>query len=109
MAYVTIQSYNPDLMVTERFVAKTVDGGRSWSELPLISNAAVREFGVGFLDEQTGWVGAVPRGFQTTDGGQSWSPANLGNAVNKFRVLQTESGHVVYAIDTHVHRLSIPR
>ncbi len=53
VGYVTIQSYNPDPSVADRFVAKTTDGGKTWSEVKLVSDAKVREFGIAFLDEQT--------------------------------------------------------
>ncbi len=49
-----------------------------------------------------------PHGFFTRDGGQSWSKADIGNAVNKIRLLSTESQTLGYAIGTHVYRLQIP-
>lgn len=109
VGYVTIQSYNPDASVQDRFVAKTIDGGKEWKEIPLVSDPKVREFGVAFLDEKTGWVGAVPHGFQTEDGGQTWAKVEMGNAVNKIRILPSSNGHVGYAIGTHVFRIDIPR
>ncbi len=109
VGYVTIQSYNPDPAVVDRFVAKTTDGGKTWSELPLISDARVREFGVAFLDENTGWVGAMPNGFQTVDGGKTWQAVEMGNAVNKIRLLQTETKHVGFAIGVNVFRLDVPK
>ena len=108
MGYATIQSYNPDPTVTNRFVAKTIDGGRTWSEIPLVSDAKVREFGIAFLDENIGWIGAMPNGFQTTDGGATWQAIEMGNAVNKIRLLKTDTGHVGYAIGVEVHRIDIP-
>lgn len=99
--YVTIQSYDPDKAVTARFVAKTVDGGATWKELPLVDDFNVREFGVAFLDEQTGWVGATTSGFETRDGGASWTPVNMGKAVNKIRLLDGTG----YAIGTDVYKL----
>ena len=108
VGYVTIQSYNPDPTVTNRFVAKTIDGGRTWSEIPLVSDAKVREFGIAFLDENIGWIGAMPNGFQTTDGGATWQAIEMGNAVNKIRLLKTDTGHVGYAIGVEVHRIDIP-
>lgn len=108
VGYVTIQSYNPDPAVMDRFVAKTTDGGKTWSEVKLVSDAKVREFGIAFLDEQTGWVGAMPNGFQTTDGGTTWSKVDMGNAVNKIRVLTSPDTVTAFAIGTHVHRLTMP-
>lgn len=106
VGFVTVQSYDPDPEVAARVVARTDDGGRTWRELPLVEDHAVREFGIGFLDEQVGWVGAVPHAFATTDGGASWAPAELGRAVNKFRFLRDADGSVRgYAIGVGVHRL----
>ena len=109
VGYVTIQSYNPDPKVQERYVAKTTDGGQSWEELPLINDAKVREFGIAFLDEQTGWVGATPNGFQTQDGGKTWKAVEMGNAVNKIRLLKSDHGYVGYAIGLNVYRIDIPK
>ncbi len=108
VGYVTIQSYNPDPKVTDRFVAKTIDGGRTWQELPLISDPRVRAFGIAFLDESIGWVGAVPQGFQTLDGGANWIPVDMGNAVNKIRIVKGDGKRVGYAIGVHVHRIDWP-
>jgi photosystem II stability/assembly factor-like uncharacterized protein len=109
VGYVTVQSYNPDPTASQRFVARSVDGGLSWSELPLVDNAAVRQFGIGFLDENHGWVGAVPGGFETTDGGASWSPVAMGNAVNKIRIVpKPGGGHAVFGIGVELHRLDLP-
>ena len=106
--YCTIQSYNPDPAASRRFVAKTVDGGRTWQELMLVDDHAVREFGVAFLDADTGWVGAVPHGFVTVDGGATWHDAEFGNAVNKIRLLRSDAGVTGFAIGTQVHRLRLP-
>lgn len=103
--YVTIQSYNPDATVNERFVAKTTDGGKSWKELPLVKDASVREFGIAFLNESLGWVGAMPHGFITEDGGAIWAKAEIGNAVNKIRLIKHEGKVIGYAIGTEVHKL----
>lgn len=105
VGYVTVQSYNPDPAASQRFIAKTVDGGKTWTEIPLVEDAKVREFGVAFIDEKTGWVGAVPGGFETVDGGATWSRVEMGNAVNKIRVLKTDSGWTGFAIGVNVHRL----
>ena len=106
--YVTVQSYNPDPAVTQRVFAKTTDGGLTWTELPFVDNAAVREFGVGFVDERRGWIGAVPNGFETRDGGTTWTPVQMGNAVNKVRIVPNGSGVAVFAIGVELHRLDLP-
>ena len=106
MGYVTVQSYDPNPAVSQRVFAKTSDGGLTWSEMPLVNNAAVREFGVGFVDEFRGWIGAAPHGFETRDGGLSWSPVSMGNAVNKVRIVK-DGTKVVFAIGVELHRLDL--
>lgn len=103
----TIQSYNPDPAASQRFVAKTTDGGKSWTEMPLVDDAKVREFSVAFVDADTGWVGAMPHGFATTDGSKTWTRTNFGNAVNKIRLLRGAEGVTGYAIGTEVHGLRL--
>ncbi|MFM7806700.1 MAG: alpha/beta fold hydrolase, partial [Planctomycetota bacterium] len=105
--YCTIQSYNPDPAASKRFLAKTTDGGKTWAEMPLVDDAKVREFGIAFLDADTGWVGAMPHGFATIDGGRTWTKANFGNAVNKIRLLRGAEGVTGYAIGAEVHRLRL--
>ncbi len=106
--YVTVQSYNPDTTVSQRVFAKTTDGGLTWSELPLIDNAAVREFGIGFVDENRGWIGAVPNGFETRDAGATWAPVAMGLAVNKVRIVPNGDGVAVFGIGVELHRLDLP-
>jgi photosystem II stability/assembly factor-like uncharacterized protein len=99
--YVTVQSYNPDKSVTQRYVAKSVDGGVTWSEVALANDFALREFGVGFLDEKTGWVGGSTTGYETRDGGTNWNAVNLGRAANKIRIVDGPG----YAIGVDVFKL----
>ena len=108
VGYCTVQSYNPDPSASQRFVAKTTDGGRTWVEIPLVDDHKVREFGIAFVDADRGWVGAMPRGFGTTDGGRTWTPADFGNAVNKIRLVPTKDGVVGYAIGVEIHKLVLP-
>lgn len=109
VGYATIQSYDEDPRATKRYVAKTIDGGETWTELALVDDAKVREFGVGFLDEAVGWVGAAPGGFQTTDGGKTWSRVELGKATNKIRILHPKGGGAIgYAIGVDVYKLVVP-
>jgi photosystem II stability/assembly factor-like uncharacterized protein len=113
IGYATVQSYNPDQSVSQRYVVKTVDGGATWQELPLVNDFAVREFGIAFANDAIGWVGTTTRGYQTVDGGAHWTPVELGRAVNKIRVLRnpaSPAGFVAYAIGIDVYKFdgSIP-
>jgi photosystem II stability/assembly factor-like uncharacterized protein len=107
VGYATVQSYD-EAAGNKRVIVKTVNGGKSWKEMPLVEEAGLREFGIGFADEQRGWVGANKTGYETIDGGKSWKPVAMGRAVNKVRVLpKPEGGKAVFAIGVDVHRLDI--
>lgn len=106
--YVTVQNYNPDKSVTQRVVAKSIDGGKSWSELPLVDDFAVREFGIAFADDMTGWVGTSTTGFATKDGGTTWQPVDMGRAVNKIRIVPDGDRYVAYAIGVEVYKYGTP-
>lgn len=106
VGYATVQSY--DEANAERVFLKTTDGGRSWREHPLTSDAAAREFGIGFADERRGWIGTAKSGFETRDGGKSWTPVSFGRAVNKIRVVpRADGGQRAFAIGVDVHRLDL--
>jgi photosystem II stability/assembly factor-like uncharacterized protein len=103
VGYVTIQSYNPDTTVRRQRVAKTTDGGNTWQEIDLVEDAAAREFGIGFLDENHGFVGTMNSGYETKDGGKSWAAIDMGKACNKIRIYTGENGKKYgYAIGVDV-------
>jgi photosystem II stability/assembly factor-like uncharacterized protein len=104
--YATVQSYDQDPAKTQRVIVKTVDGGRTWKELPLVNEKAAQEFGIGFADDLRGWVGTRTGGFETRDGGKSWKPVEFGKAVNKIRILpKAAGGKMAMAIGVDVHRM----
>jgi photosystem II stability/assembly factor-like uncharacterized protein len=81
---------------TKGAILKTTDGGKTWKRLQINdSQENVNLEGVGFVDENLGWVGGwgfdfpqSPTGFssQTNDGGQNWEDANqIGQFINRFR------------------------
>jgi photosystem II stability/assembly factor-like uncharacterized protein len=106
--YVTIQNYNPDKTISQRYVAKTIDGGSTWNEIPLVNDHAVRQFGVGFVDEKIGWVGTTTGGYQTIDGGMTWtSVAEMGRNSNKVRIIRDSNGFVAYAIGLDVRKITV--
>jgi photosystem II stability/assembly factor-like uncharacterized protein/dienelactone hydrolase len=94
IGYVTIQSYNPDPNVKQQRVAKTTDGGNTWQEINLVEDASAREFGIGFIDENHGFVGTMNSGYETKDGGKTWTPVYLGMACNKIRIYKDINGNV---------------
>lgn len=109
VGYVTIQSYNPDTTVKQQRVAKTIDGGKTWQEVNLCVNAGAREFGVGFINEQHGFVGTVNSGYETTDGGNTWMKVNIGRAANKIRIYDAGNVLSLYAIGVSVYHATITK
>ncbi len=106
IGYVTIQSYNPDPTVKQQRIAKTTDGGTTWTEINLTEDAAAREFGIGFIDEKHGYVGTMNSGFETLDGGETWKKIDLGRACNKIRIYKDATSSVYgYAIGVNVFKL----
>lgn len=106
VGYVTIQSYNPDKSISQQRVAKTTDGGETWLEINLVDDAGSREFGIGFIDENHGFLGTMNSGFETKDGGKSWSKIDLGRACNKIRIYKNTANKVFgYAIGVNVFNL----
>ncbi len=102
--YATILSY--DMSSAQRYVTKTTDGGLTWTELPLV-NTTVKEFGIGFINDSTGWVGGESTGYQTLDGGLSWTPKNIGQYANKIVVTNGPgSVNTCYAVGLNVFKLT---
>ncbi len=109
VGYVSIQSYNPDTTVKQQYIVKTVDGGKTWTELPLV-NRQCREFGIGFVDADRGWVGTLCGGYQTLDGGKTFTKVPIGNACNKIRFIKLADGSSFgAAIGVEVRTLRIPK
>jgi photosystem II stability/assembly factor-like uncharacterized protein/pimeloyl-ACP methyl ester carboxylesterase len=103
VGYVTIQSYNPDPSVKQQRIAKTTDGGNTWNEINLVEDAEAREFGIGFIDENHGFVGTMNTCYETKDGGKTWTKVNLGMACNKIRIYKDANGKTYgYAIGVDV-------
>jgi photosystem II stability/assembly factor-like uncharacterized protein len=105
VGYATVQSYDPER--EQQVVVKTTDGGDSWFELPLVKDAKAREFGIGFVDESTGWVGTMIGGFATGDGGLTWTRTNLDPATNQFRLRAMDGTFMPVGIGTSVQRWDV--
>lgn len=105
IGYVTIQSYNPDVNIKQQRIAKTTDGGKTWTELNLVEDNTAREFGIGFIDDLHGFVGTTTSGYETTDGGKTWQKIDLGKACNKIRIYTSNKKVYGYAIGVNVFKL----
>ncbi|HEY1957761.1 MAG TPA: hypothetical protein VGH28_19205 [Polyangiaceae bacterium] len=92
--------------------AKTTDGGKTWTEMPLPQQANAKSpypaIGIGFVTPNVGWVSpedpALPT-YVTTDGGNTWNvdPA-LKSPINRFRFVDQNTA---YAIGGAVWKLSV--
>lgn len=95
VGYITIDSYTTADNSQDEFFLKTKDGGQTWQRKPLYTQA-YRAHGVGFIDEQTGWIGSMfeerPTLF-TQDGGETWHASKNGDRVNRIRFLGNGIGH----------------
>lgn len=87
------------------YFVKTTDGGRTWEE-KLFSKTHYFVQGMGFVNERTGWIGgnSTHPAYQTTDGGDTWTPTEIGARLNRFRFLNDTLG---YAVGTRVHKLTV--
>lgn len=104
IGFATIQTYNEtDIGKTQRII-KTINGGKTWFELPLVEDIKAREFGIGFVDKNLGFVGTRIGGFQTDDGGKTFRPNNLGPAINKMRILRKGGQTRAFAVGLDVWR-----
>ncbi len=104
--YISLENFD------DAAILKSVDGGKQWKRFSVDDpqdNANLE--GVGFLDENTGWVGGWgDRQFKggytssTTDGGVTWADANhVGKFLNRFRVIGSPP-QVVYASGDTVYK-----
>ncbi len=117
VCYATLQNYSAQaaqdpaggvVADSKRYVVKTDDGGDTWRELPMAEDAKVTEFGIAFIDEQHGWVGAVPTGFETLDGGTTWKAIDtMPRAANKLRIVRDGDRASVWAIGVDVRHLDL--
>jgi photosystem II stability/assembly factor-like uncharacterized protein len=74
----------------------------------MVDNGDVQEFGVGFVDAQHGWVGAIPTGYETRDGGATWTAApQMAKATNKIRIVHDGDKVHVWGIGVDVRHLEL--
>jgi photosystem II stability/assembly factor-like uncharacterized protein len=101
VGFASIQTYDSNR--EQQVVVKTVEGGETWAEMPLVHNAKARH-GIGFATPEIGWVGSATGGFETRDGGRTWHQVPLAPAANKIRTLAADGTPMIYAIGTEVQR-----
>jgi photosystem II stability/assembly factor-like uncharacterized protein len=83
------------------YILKTTNSGNNWTEIPFRN---YDEEGIGFVNENTGWVGGwTGPTYQTTNGGANWSLAGWGTNLNRFRFL---SDTLAYAVGDRIYKYS---
>lgn len=84
--YVSLQTFRNNI-----YFLKSVDGGNTWTDMPLNIQQDFAPSGIGFITETKGWQGTHPLSglyiIETTDGGENWSINPTAVNVNKFRIL----------------------
>lgn len=105
--YATVQSYDPARAT--QLVIRSDDKGKIWREIVMAEDATARQFGIGFVSKDVGFVGTAAGGFATKDGGKTWERAPIARAANKFQAVPTEKGVRLYAIGTEVQAIDLPR
>lgn len=84
------------------YILKTTNNGSNWSEIFFVNG--YDEEGIGFVNENTGWVGGwTGPTYQTTNGGANWQLAGWGTNMNRFRFL---SDTLAYAVGDRVYKYS---
>jgi photosystem II stability/assembly factor-like uncharacterized protein len=104
--YATVQSYDPER--TTQLVIRSDDKGKSWREIEIAQDKTARQFGIGFVSKDVGFVGTAAGGFATRDGGKTWERAPIARAANKFQAVPTDTGVRLYAIGTEVQAIDLP-
>jgi photosystem II stability/assembly factor-like uncharacterized protein len=106
--YGTIISYQAPETDARGYVVKTTDGGEKWTKLVVTRDVNWIPYGIGFVGAQHGFVGGSTGGYETRDGGVTWTPSAMGLSVNKFRFVTRDDGGVtVFAIGQDVRRLDL--
>lgn len=85
------------------YFLKTTDGGKSWKEMDFTTDKYFVQ-GIGFLNEQVGWIGGdFNYSYETRDGGETWHRIASGKVVNKFWFVNDTLG---FASGGSVYRLN---
>ncbi len=82
-------------------IHKTTDGGITWRLVHKDADASFRS--IAFADSLRGWAGTVYSTvplFETSDGGESWSPAPVPGDVSGICGLSVVNSSVVYGVGT---------
>jgi photosystem II stability/assembly factor-like uncharacterized protein len=109
VGYATIMSYDAPPADARGYVAKTEDGGETWTKRIVTQDSEWIPYGISFIDEQHGFVGGSTGGYETKDGGATWKAVKMGTYVNKIRfTTRSDGGITAFAIGQDVFKLDLP-
>ncbi|MEO6694022.1 MAG: metallophosphoesterase [Ignavibacteria bacterium] len=81
------------------YIIKTTNGGLSWNDKIF---KTYDEEGIGFINENTGWIGGwTGPTYETTNGGNNWNQTNWGYYINRFRFINDT---LAYAVGDRVYK-----
>ena len=105
VGYGTIISYDAPAGSARGYVVKTQDGGEHWAPQTVTRDPLWIPYGIAFVDESHGFVGGSTGGYETRDGGTTWTKAPMSRSVNKMRFVTDADGkRHVFAIGEAVYR-----
>ena len=95
ISYVSLENLN------EARIIKTIDGGNTWSEIPVNDLSDLE--GIGFYSENIGWVAARQEEKITLDGGITWQQTDIGEQINRFQFF---GDTLAYAAGVTIYKLT---
>ena len=63
---------------------RTADGGTTWERQTLFDGEGADLYDIGFADANNGWIVGTNHILRTTDGGELWTPVDLGLKGSRF-------------------------
>ena len=109
VGYATIMSYDAPPSDARGYIAKTEDGGETWTRHVVTKDRDWIPYGISFIDDQHGFVGGSTGGYETKDGGTTWKAVKMGSYVNKIKFAKRDDGGMTaFAIGQDIFRLDLP-
>ena len=72
---------------------KTTDGGMTWNIFSQMINPPAATQGIGYINENTGWLGGGSYTFKTTNSGVNWTYNTFGTDINRIRFYSDTLGY----------------